>query len=199
MSNASHSHPLQRPSLIILDRDGVINHDSDEYIKSPEEWIPIEGSLEAIGLLSQKGIPIAVATNQRGVSLGLYSESTLHKMHQKMERLLLPFGGKIDALEYCIADDDTHPDRKPNAGMLFKIIEQLAPKREHPIYFIGDKIGDLEAALRANVTPILLHTGKGSATAERIKEMPRYRDVAQYRSLAHFSEALLTQLKEENR
>ncbi len=164
---------LPWPDLVILDRDGVINEDSKAYIKSSAEWHPIPGSLEAIAQLHQANIPVAVATNQRGIALGLYDHQALEEMHQKMSRLLREHRGEIVALEYCTADDPSHPDRKPNPGMLLKIMAQLEiASSEIPakvIYFIGDKMSDVEAGQRANIRPILVRTGNGATTEAKLK------------------------------
>lgn len=187
--------PLPYPDLIILDRDGVINEDSDDYIKSDEEWLPIDGSLEAMARLTEHNIPLAIATNQRGLGLGLYTEETLSAMHKKMLQLLTLLGGAIEQIEFCPATEDSHPDRKPNPGMLFKILNQqdLNPKIE-TIYFIGDKLADLEAALRAGVMPILVETGKGRKTRQQLPEfmaIHKLTTIPTFKTLAHFVDTLL--------
>jgi len=150
--------------LIILDRDGVINQDSDNYIKSPEEWIPIPGSLEAIGRLTQHDYTIAVATNQSGIARGYYSKDTLQKMHDKMAKLLEPFNGRIDAIFYCPHGPNDHCDcRKPKPGLYLKIAEKFNVSLEG-IYVVGDSFRDLEAAMAVNAKPILVKTGKGLKT-----------------------------------
>lgn len=159
---------LKWPDLIILDRDGVINHDSKNYIKSADEWQPIAGSLEAIAMFSNAGIPVGIATNQRGISLGLYDHQALEEMHAKMHALLADLKGQIHAIEFCIADDPAHPDRKPNPGMLLKIVESLPMPKDATIYFVGDKISDIEAALNAGVFPVLVRTGNGLTTESKL-------------------------------
>lgn len=161
---------LKRPDLVILDRDGVINHDSKNYIKSADEWQPITGSLEAIAKLSNAGIKVAIATNQRGITLGLYDHQALEEMHTKMHALLNELNGQIHALEFCTADDESHPDRKPNPGMLLKIISELQMPKDAVIYFVGDKGSDVKAALNAQVLPILVRTGNGKATEETLHQ-----------------------------
>lgn len=161
---------LPFPALVILDRDGVINQDSKHYIKSADEWIPIPGSLEAIAKMTKAGIQVGIATNQRGISLGLYDHSELSEMHAKMESLLQDLDGEIHAIEFCTADDETHPDRKPNPGMLLKIINQLNTPENAIIYFVGDKTSDVEAAINAGVTPVLVRTGNGAKSEESLKE-----------------------------
>ena len=186
---------LERPSLVILDRDGVINHDSDHYIKSKAEWLPIPGSLEAIAELTHQQIPVAIATNQRGITLGLYDLDDLNAMHEKMQGLLTPMGGEIVQLEYCTSGDNHHPDRKPNPGMLHKILttQAIDPKTE-TVYFVGDKIADMEAGIRAGVTPILVTTGKGAREVEKLPQFSAKHNVPQplcFESLEAFVSALL--------
>lgn len=162
---------LRLPDLVILDRDGVINIDSPDYIKSPDEWHPIAGSLEAIVALNQKKIPVGVASNQRGIARGLYSWEALKAIEAKMCTMLNDLGGHLDYIEYCDALERSHPRHKPNPGMLTHIIAcaQLNPKA-HTIYFIGDKQSDIEAAINANCTPILVRTGYGKVTEQSLSQ-----------------------------
>lgn len=162
---------LPWPDLVILDRDGVINEDSKAYIKSSAEWHPIAGSLEAIAALNQAGVPVAIATNQRGIALGLYDHQALDEMHEKMTALLAEHQGKIDMIAFCTADDPEHPDRKPNPGMLHKIMAKLAITPPQVIYFVGDKPSDLEAGQRAGVRPILVRTGNGAETERKLQQV----------------------------
>jgi len=146
---------------IILDRDGVINYDSDEYIKSPDEWIPIPGSLEAIARLSQAGYHIVVVTNQSGVGRKLYSEVTLQLIHQKMQQAVLAAGGHLQDIFYCPhTPDDNCACRKPKTG-LFTAIEDKYKIRLTNIIAIGDKLTDIQAAQAVGCRPILVRTGKG--------------------------------------
>lgn len=168
MLNMMDHCSLKWPDLVILDRDGVINHDSKNYIKSADEWQPIAGSLEAIAKLSNAGVKVGIATNQRGISLGLYDHQALEEMHQKMHSLLAELKGNIHALEFCIADDHSHPDRKPNPGMLLTIMAQLQISKDAVIYFVGDKDSDIQAALNAGVLPILVRTGNGATTETKL-------------------------------
>ncbi len=150
--------------LVILDRDGVINHDSDLYIKSPEEWRPIPGSLEAIARLSQAGWRVVVATNQSGISRGLFDMAQLNAMHAKMHRAVNQAGGHIDAVFFCsAAADSDSPYRKPNPGMLIEIGKRLnVPLAEVPV--VGDSAKDLQAAAAVGALPVLVLTGKGEQT-----------------------------------
>ena len=152
--------------LVILDRDGVINFDSDQYIKSPEEWQPIPGSLEAIAQLTQCGWRIVVATNQAGVGRGLFDMATLNAMHGKMHRTVAQAGGRIEAIFYCPDTADSNsPCRKPRPGMLLAIGVRLnMPLEDVPM--VGDSLRDLQAASAVGAKPILVLTGKGARTRD---------------------------------
>lgn len=149
---------------VILDRDGVINRDSDAYIKSPEEWIPENGSLEAIELLNRHGYHVVVATNQSGLARGLYDEATLFQIHSKMQRMVSEKGGRIDAIFYCPHGPDDGCDcRKPEPGLLLQFAERAKTSLEN-IPFIGDTLRDINAAKAVGARPILVKTGKGLKT-----------------------------------
>ena len=150
--------------LIILDRDGVINYDSDLYIKSPEEWKPIPGSPEAIARLTQNGWRCVVATNQSGIARELFDMAALNAMHNKMHRAVSQAGGRIEAVFYC-PDTDVSKSfcRKPNPGMLLAISERYnVPLEGVPL--VGDAIRDMQAAQSVGAQPILVLTGKGEKT-----------------------------------
>ena len=152
---------------VILDRDGVINHDSDAYIKSADEWVPIAGSLAAIAGLNKK-FKVAIATNQSGIGRGYYDEATLNSMHQKMSELLAPHEGHIDHIEFCPHHPDDGCDcRKPKPLMLEKIAQKFALKPEQTV-FIGDSSSDYECAKNFGCPFILLMTGKGLKTLEKL-------------------------------
>lgn len=150
--------------LVILDRDGVINEDSDDYVKSVEEFVPLPGSLEAIARLNQAGFRVAVATNQSGVARGYFDLDTLNQMHAKLRRGLAAVGGEIDVIAYCPhGPDDGCECRKPRAGLLVDIGTRLEISlRDVPM--IGDSLRDLEAARAVGGRPILVRTGKGQRT-----------------------------------
>ncbi len=168
--------------LVILDRDGVINQDSDNYIKSPEEWIPIEGSLNAIARLSRAGFRIFVATNQSGIARGFFSVETLHAIHQKMLAEIQHRGGTIDAILFCPhGPDDGCNCRKPKPGLYLEIARRTGQSlKEVPV--IGDSFRDLQAAEAVEARPILVRTGKGERTirqhADEIAHMTVYDDLA---------------------
>ena len=150
--------------LIILDRDGVINHDSDQFIKSPEEWQPIEGSMDAIAFLTQAGYTIAVATNQSGIARGYFTEQTLNEMHAKMHKLVRQAGGEISGIWFCPHSADSQCDcRKPKPGMILDILDRFQADATKT-YLVGDSLRDLQAIASAGGLPILVKTGKGMKT-----------------------------------
>ncbi len=150
--------------LVILDRDGVINFDSDQFIKNPDEWKPIPGSLEAIARINQAGFRVVVASNQSGVGRGLFDMSTLNAIHGKMHKLLAQYGGRIDALFFCPhTADDKCACRKPKPGMLAEIAQRYSLALSG-VAAVGDSLRDLQAAEKAGAQPILVRTGKGEKT-----------------------------------
>jgi len=167
--------------LIILDRDGVINQDSDAFIKSPGEWVPIPGSLEAIGRLTRAGWAIAVASNQSGIARGLMDESALRAIHEKMLRAVAEAGGRIDLLRYCPHGPDDGCDcRKPRPGLYLEISATLGMSLSGaPV--IGDSLRDLRAAEAVGARPILVLTGKGQKSRAQLgpgSVIPVYPDLA---------------------
>jgi D-glycero-D-manno-heptose 1,7-bisphosphate phosphatase len=176
--------------LIILDRDGVINHDSDAYIKSPEEWIPIDGSLEAIARLTRGGYTVTVASNQSGISRGYFDLQTLAAMHRKMDELLVPLGGRVEAVFFCPhSPRDKCACRKPQPGLLNEISQRFSMPLDD-VLFVGDTINDVNCALNAGARPVLVKTGKGErATLE--KDSKGFADVPVFADLAEVVDALL--------
>ena len=157
--------------LVILDRDGVINEDSDTYVKRPEEWRPIPGSLEAIARLNHAGYHVVLATNQSGVGRGLFEVSTLNAIHDKMHRALAQIGGRVDAIFFCPHAQETNCEcRKPKAGLLEEISHRFNVDLKG-IPSVGDALRDLQAAAAVGATPILVLTGKGEKT-RREGELP---------------------------
>jgi D-glycero-D-manno-heptose 1,7-bisphosphate phosphatase len=150
--------------LIILDRDGVINEDSDDYIKSPTEWVPIRGSLEAIARLHRAGWRVVVATNQSGIARQLFDLDTLARIHETMHRRVIESGGQIDAVFFCPhGPDDACRCRKPLPGMFHDIAARLHTDLQG-VPAIGDSLRDIQAAQAAGANPILVKTGKGFGT-----------------------------------
>jgi len=169
--------------MVILDRDGVINFDSDEYIKHPDEWHPIPGSIEAIARLKKAGVIVCIATNQSGISRGYFNDETLHAMHQKLAKMLDEHGAHIDHIEYC-PDHPEDPgfDRKPSPGMPLRLMDRfnVIPL---DVYFVGDSMSDLQCAKNAGCNPVLVKTGKGERTLAKgglANEVPVFDDLAQF-------------------
>ena len=162
--------------IVILDRDGVVNQDSVDYIKSPEEWVAIPGSLEAIARLHQNQFRVFIATNQSGIGRGIYSEESLKQIHQKMLQQVIVAGGNIEGVMYCPHHpDDNCPCRKPKPGLLEQI-SIYGDIRHRP--FVGDSLTDIEAALAAGCEPVLVLTGSGTQTARTIAPtIQRYPDL----------------------
>lgn len=180
---------LPEDKLVILDRDGVINIDSDRFIKSPEEWKPIPGSLEAIALLNQAGYRVVVATNQSGVGRGLFDMVTLNAIHEKMMDSLHRVGGRIEAVFFCPHASNAGCEcRKPAIGMFVEISQRYTlPLAQVPC--IGDSLRDLQAAKVAGGQPILVRTGKGERTLAG-GELPEGTRV--YADLAEAARAIVT-------
>lgn len=150
--------------IIVLDRDGVINCDSDQFIKKPEEWKPIPGSLEAIARLNESGWRVIVASNQSGVGRGLFDMDTLNAINEKMTKALGQVGGRLDAIFFCPHTADSTCDcRKPKPGMFLQIAERFnADMKGVPV--VGDSLRDLQAGVAVGCQPYLVLTGKGSKT-----------------------------------
>lgn len=150
--------------LVILDRDGVINHDSPNYIRSAEQWQPIEGSLEAMARLTQTGHHVVIASNQSGIGRGLFTYDDLFAMHDKLTSLLVQLGGRLDGIFFCPHTPGDRCDcRKPATGMLQDIARRLqTPLAQVP--FIGDSLKDIRAANNVGARPLLVRTGVGAET-----------------------------------
>ena len=154
-------------NLIILDRDGVINYDSDQFIKKPEEWKPIPGSLEAIARLTQAGYRVVVATNQSGIGRGLLDMAMLNAIHGKMHKACALVGARIDAVFFCPHTNDNDCDcRKPKSGMLEEIVARYSLGNLDRVPVVGDSLRDLQPAAALGARPYLVLTGKGMKTRE---------------------------------
>lgn len=150
--------------LIILDRDGVINEDSDLYIKSAAEWRPLKGAAEAIARFNHAGYRVVVATNQSGIGRGLFDMATLNLMHDKMHKVVAQAGGRIDAVFYCPhKDDDKCACRKPKPGMLHDIAQRFDVDLKN-VPCVGDAVRDMQAGAAAGCELVLVKTGKGVKT-----------------------------------
>jgi D-glycero-D-manno-heptose 1,7-bisphosphate phosphatase len=166
--------------LVMIDRDGVINEDSDEFIKSVAEWRPIAGSLEAIASLHRAGWQVAVVTNQSGVGRGLYDEATLAQIHEHMRSRVRAAGGELAGVYYCPHLPDAGCDcRKPKPGM-FRALERDLGVSVVGAPYIGDRMSDVEAAEAVGARPMLVRTGTGAATVESLgsRRVPVFDDLA---------------------
>lgn len=183
--------------LVILDRDGVINQDSDEFIKSVDEWHPIPGSIDAIARLSRHGFKVVVATNQSGLGRGLFTLDDLEAMHHRLRAMVETAGGHIAGIFYCPHTPADHCEcRKPKTG-LFDAIERELNASAHGAWAIGDAQRDLEAAMKKGCVPVLVRTGKGKMTEQKLKAgsletaSPQWRDVRIFDDLAAAATALI--------
>jgi D-glycero-D-manno-heptose 1,7-bisphosphate phosphatase len=175
--------------LLILDRDGVINEDSDAFVKSVDEWIPIPGSLEAIARLSQGGYRVAIATNQSGLARGLLNLDDLNAMHQRLHTRLSELGGHVDAIFFCPhGPDDSCNCRKPRPGLLVAIQERIGAIPDETLV-VGDSLRDIEAAQAVGMAAALVLTGKGIGTVS--EHADRLGRVAVYPNLADIADFLL--------
>ena len=179
---------------IILDRDGVINQDSDEFIKSVDEWQAIPGSLEALALLHRHDFRVVVVTNQSGIARGLFSLATLNDIHRHMLAETRKKGGLIEAVFFCPhGPDDGCTCRKPASGM-FKDVASRLKIEMNGVPAVGDSMRDLQAAQDVGALPVLVKTGKGNATTRMLKKKDSpiaIDDVISFKDLASFTDALL--------
>ncbi|WP_296223895.1 D-glycero-beta-D-manno-heptose 1,7-bisphosphate 7-phosphatase [Ralstonia sp. UBA689] len=177
------------PKLVILDRDGVINLDSDQFIKSPDEWIAIDGSLEAIAELNQAGFQVVVATNQSGIGRGLFEAAALNAMHEKMYKALATHGGRVDAIFFCPhTAAEACECRKPRAGMFNEIARRFDVDLTG-VPVVGDSLRDLQAGVEVGGVPHLVLTGKGVKTRDAGNLPPGTRI---HKDLRAFARALLS-------
>jgi len=173
--------------LVILDRDGTINHDSEHFIKSVDEWRPLRGAMEAIARLTQAGYRIVVATNQSGIARGLLTTRTLFDIHDALQRAAAQAGGRIDAFFFCPhAADSACPCRKPQPGMLLEVARRFNIALADT-YMVGDALRDVQAASAAGARPVLVLSGKGQKTQAE-GDLPPGTQV--FQDLAAFAEHL---------
>lgn len=172
--------------LVILDRDGVINHDSEAFIKSPAEWEPIAGSLEAIVRLKHAGLRVVVASNQSGLARGLFEYDALFAIHDKMTRQLADLGVSLDGIFFCPHSADTGCRcRKPATGMIDDILERWSTRADESV-MIGDRRGDIEAAQTAGVQAVAVRSGKSIDESD-----PVWRGIDTYDDLASVVDKLI--------
>ena len=186
---------MNKSRLIILDRDGVINQDSDEFIKSPEEWRAIPGSLEAIARLCREDYQVVVMTNQSGIARNLLTLNMLNQIHQKMLEELNHVGGEISAIFFCPHSAEQGCDcRKPKPGMFLELAERMQWNLGN-VHAVGDSLRDLQAARAAGAMPVLVETGKGPRTIEALESLEGedavLKSVPRYQNLAAFVDDLL--------
>jgi D-glycero-D-manno-heptose 1,7-bisphosphate phosphatase len=171
--------------LLILDRDGVINRDSANFVKSADEWLPLPGSIAAIARLSRAGYTVAVASNQSGLARGLFDRRALGSMHRKLRRLVSKEGGAVDRIVVCPHGPDDGCDcRKPEPGLLWRLAQHYGASL-NGVPVVGDSLRDLQAAAAVGATPILVRTGNGAKTS---RELPRaFSDILIFDDLAAFA------------
>jgi D-glycero-D-manno-heptose 1,7-bisphosphate phosphatase len=183
--------------LVVLDRDGVINFDSDAFIKSPAEWVPITGSLEAIALLSKNGYTVAVASNQSGIGRGLYDFEALDAIHRKMRRAVDLAGGAIDRIVWCPHRPAAGCDcRKPAPGLLIRLADHYGLSMSG-VPVIGDSERDIQAARAVGARPMLVLTGNGGDACEALQEQGR--EVETYENLLAAATALVAESPDGSR
>jgi D-glycero-D-manno-heptose 1,7-bisphosphate phosphatase len=178
--------------LVILDRDGTINEDRDDYVKSADEWVPIPGALEAIARLNHAGWHTVIATNQGGLGRGLFDMDTLNGMHLKMNRMLAKVGGRIDAVFFCPHTAAEGCEcRKPQPGLFMQIGERYGVDLNE-VHVVGDRVGDLQAGVAVGCQPHLVRTGKGARldAAQLAQIQADIPGTRVYADLAAFAEAL---------
>jgi D-glycero-D-manno-heptose 1,7-bisphosphate phosphatase len=179
--------------LVILDRDGVINEDSDEFIKALDEWRPLPGSIDAIARLSRHGFSVTVATNQSGLGRGLFTLDDLEAIHERLVEMVETAGGHLDGIFYCPHTPNDHCDcRKPKVGLI-DAIERELNQTAQGAWLIGDSKRDLEAGLSKGCVPVLVLTGKGAATKKQLAldDSGKWRDLHVYADLAAAADALI--------
>lgn len=175
--------------LVVLDRDGVLNRDSRDFVKSPDEWVPLPGSIEAAARLSRSGFTVAVATNQSGLARGYFDRRTLSAMHRKLRRLVERAGGRVDRIVVCPhGPDEGCRCRKPNPGLLERLGRHYrVPLDDVPV--VGDSLRDLEAAAAVGARPILVRTGNGQRTEAALP--PELSDTEVFDDLGEVVDALI--------
>lgn len=189
MSSAGTAHAGTAPRLVILDRDGVINRDSPDFVRSAAEWLPLPGSLEALGMLTRAGYTVCVASNQSGIGRGLFTRETLYGMHRKLRRLAATHGGRVERIAICPhRPEDGCACRKPAPGLLDELAAAFGVGLDG-VPVVGDSERDIDAAEAAGATPVLVLTGNGQRTRAALARQGRR--VATYENLLAFASRLV--------
>jgi len=172
--------------LLLLDRDGVINQDSDDYIRSPEQWLPLPGAISALARLSRAGWTLAIATNQSGIARGYYDSACMEAIHTRLRALVAAEGGQLGLILHCPHGPDAGCDcRKPKPGMLLAIARHYHVDPS-TLCFVGDSASDLGAAVAAGCQPVLVKTGKGLRTLQQGELPPATRIFADLSDVARY-------------
>jgi len=184
---------MQQPAAVLLDRDGVINIDSPDYILSPEQWQPVAGSIQAIARLQAAGIAVAIISNQSALARGMMNQNTFNTIHAKMMLAIEDAGGFISHVSYCPhGPDDVCLCRKPKPGMVFETLAALGlSDRPEQALFVGDSIRDVQAARAAQVPAVLVQSGYGDAAAILKASTQVQPNIQSYADLAHVVDAIL--------
>jgi len=177
----------------LLDRDGVINYESKSYILAPEQWRPVPGSLEAIARLTRAGIPVAICSNQSALGRGYFDKATMQAIHNKMITAIEDAGGRIAYTAYCPhGPDDGCACRKPLPGLVHEALEHLGlTGQPQDAVFIGDSLRDVQAAVAAEVRPVLIQSGHGDDALIFRESRKLFADIQAYRDLAAAADAIL--------
>ena len=186
---------MHLPKAVLLDRDGVINFDSPDYILTPEQWRPIPGSLEAIAALGRAGIPVAIVSNQSALGRGMFDAVTMEAIHERMIAAIEAAGGHITHAAYCPhAPEDHCACRKPKPGLLIETLQALGIREAADTVMIGDSARDVEAAVAVGVRPVLVRTGYGDAGDILAKARRLVPDIPVYDDLAAAVDVLLQEV-----
>jgi D-glycero-D-manno-heptose 1,7-bisphosphate phosphatase len=184
--------------LVILDRDGTVNHDSDDYIKSADEWVALPGAIDAIAKLNHAGWRVVIASNQSGLGRGLFDVATLNQMHDKMNKALAKAGGRVDAIFYCPHTPDEHCQcRKPLPGLFEQIGERFGADLKE-VHAVGDSLRDAQAASASGCIPHLVLTGKGEQFADQALPDTFPAQTRIHADLAAFADWLIQQTLAKN-
>lgn len=178
--------------LIILDRDGVINHESAAFIKSAEEWLPIPGSIDAIARFNRAGYRVVIATNQSGLGRGYFTQADLDAMHHKFSQLVEDAGGQITGIYFCPHRPEDHCNcRKPLPGLLDQISQDLGLADLRDVANVGDSIRDLQAAVARGCEPMLVRSGKGLDSEQTLVNYPELANTKVFDDLSAVADFLV--------